>query len=219
MSDRARILGDIRVALGRDRVDDASAGVLAERLEHPHPNRLPAATRGDRATLLQRFVDKLRRVDASVARVDDLGGVPAAVAAWLGDATTAVRVAPHPDLAALDWGAAGLAATYGAARADDSVGVSQALAGVAESGTLVLRSGPDAPTTLNFLPDRHVVVVPADAVVGAYETVWQQLRESPGGMPRTVNWITGPSRTADIEQTLQLGIHGPRHLHVLLVGG
>ena len=94
---------------------------------------------------------------------------------------------------------------------------SHAFAGVAESGTLVLTSGADNPTTLNFLPDTHIIVVAAADIVGDYETLWQKLRER-GTLPRTVNWITGPSRSADIEQTLILGAHGPRRLHVMVVG-
>jgi L-lactate dehydrogenase complex protein LldG len=83
----------------------------------------------------------------------------------------------------------------------------------------MLASGPDNPTTLNFLPDTHIVVVNAKDIAPDYETLWQRLRESygAGAMPRAVNWITGPSRSADIEQTLILGAHGPRRLHVIVV--
>ena len=85
----------------------------------------------------------------------------------------------------------------------------------------MLTSGPDNPTTLNFLPDTHIVVVDAKDIAGDYEAVWQRLRERFGAglMPRTVNLITGPSRSADIAQILILGAHGPRRLHVLIVGG
>jgi L-lactate dehydrogenase complex protein LldG len=91
---------------------------------------------------------------------------------------------------------------------------------VAETGTLVLTSGRDNPTTLNFLPDVHIVVVDAADVAADFETVLARLRErfGTGIMPRTVNMITGPSRSADIEQTLLLGAHGPRKLHVVVVG-
>lgn len=101
------------------------------------------------------------------------------------------------------------------------VGLSHAYAGVAESGTLVMLSGPDNPSTLNLLPDHHLVLLDANDLAGDYESVWDRLRGlyGEGEMPRTVNWITGPSRSADIEQTLLLGAHGPRSLHVLLVGG
>ena len=81
-------------------------------------------------------------------------------------------------------------------------------------------SGADNPTTLNFLPETHIVVLESGDLVGTYEEVWTRLREKfgEGEMPRTVNMITGPSRTADIEQTLELGAHGPRRLHVIILG-
>ena len=92
--------------------------------------------------------------------------------------------------------------------------------GVAETGTLVMASGPDNPTTLNFLPDTHIVVVDAKDIAGDYETVWARVREKFGidALPRAINMITGPSRSADIAQILILGAHGPRRLHVLVVG-
>ena len=95
--------------------------------------------------------------------------------------------------------------------------LTHAFAGIAETGTLMLRSGADAPTTLNFLPDTNIVLIEAGRIVGAYEEAWAMLRAAGGAMPRTVNFITGPSRSADIEQTLQLGAHGPRRLHILLL--
>jgi L-lactate dehydrogenase complex protein LldG len=83
----------------------------------------------------------------------------------------------------------------------------------------MLTSGADNPTTLNFLPDTHIVVLQASDIAGDYETLLGRLREryGAGTMPRTINWITGPSRSADIEQTLILGAHGPRRLHVIVV--
>ena len=81
----------------------------------------------------------------------------------------------------------------------------------------MLLSGPDHPTTLNFLPDTHIVVLRASQVVGPYEDAWARLRAAATAMPRTVNFVTGPSRTADIEQTIQLGAHGPRRLHIVLI--
>jgi L-lactate dehydrogenase complex protein LldG len=107
----------------------------------------------------------------------------------------------------------------GAAENEDHSSLTGAFAGVAETGTLVMLSGAGHPTTLNFLPDTHIAVVRADCIVGTYEDVWARLRAEfgHGAMPRTVNWITGPSRTADIEQTLLLGAHGPQRLHILIV--
>jgi L-lactate dehydrogenase complex protein LldG len=87
----------------------------------------------------------------------------------------------------------------------------------------MLASGPSGPTTLNFLPETHMVVLKARDIAGCYEDAWDRLRAVQGTaedgalLPRTVNMITGPSRTADIEQTIQLGAHGPRRLCILLV--
>jgi L-lactate dehydrogenase complex protein LldG len=111
----------------------------------------------------------------------------------------------------------------GRAEDGDQVGVTACFAAVAETGTLMLLSGPESPTRNNFLPDTHVVVLRASQVVASYEDGWAALREAgrrpEGGfaMPRTVNFITGPSRTADVEQRLELGAHGPRRLHIVLV--
>ena len=129
--------------------------------------------------------------------------------------------APTTALAALPWGETPLAIAEGPSDGTDLNAVSHADCGVAETGTLALTSGPENPTTLNFLPDNHIVVLDAADVVGDYETFWSRLRErlGKGAMPRTVNWVTGPSRSADIEQTMFLGAHGPRRLHIVLVGG
>jgi L-lactate dehydrogenase complex protein LldG len=124
-------------------------------------------------------------------------------------------------LAALPWERAGTLEMSTAPSGGNALSsVSHAFGAVAETGTLVLASGPDNPTSLNFLPDNHIVVVDAKDVAGDYETVWRRLREKFGDgiMPRALNLITGPSRSADIEQTLILGAHGPRRLHVILVG-
>ena len=93
----------------------------------------------------------------------------------------------------------------------------RSFAAIAETGTLVLLSGAHSPTTLNFLPDVHIVIVRRQQIVTHIEDVWRRTRSELEEMPRTVNLITGPSRTADIEQTIQLGAHGPRSLHVIVV--
>ena len=106
----------------------------------------------------------------------------------------------------------------GRAEATDPVSVQHGFAGIAETGTLMLPSAPERPTTLNLLPDTAIVVLRASRVVGAYEEAWDLLRaERRRGMPRNVMLVTGPSRSADIEQTLELGAHGPRRLHIVLI--
>ena len=121
----------------------------------------------------------------------------------------------------MPWSATQIDVTHGASAGDDPNAVSFAEAGVAETGTLVFMSGAHNPTTLNFLPDNHIVIIRAGDIEADYEAVWTQLRArfGKGVMPRTVNFVTGPSRSADIEQKLLLGAHGPRSLHIILVEG
>jgi L-lactate dehydrogenase complex protein LldG len=127
-------------------------------------------------------------------------------------------MAPHPELRAIDWSARPLLGVReGRAEAGDMVSVQHGFAAIAETGTLMLPSAAERPTTLNILTDTEIVVLRGSRVVGAYEEAWDLLRSEIGAMPRNVMLVTGPSRSADIEQALELGAHGPRRLHVVLV--
>jgi L-lactate dehydrogenase complex protein LldG len=223
MSDRDLVLDSVRRALGAYGREPKRRAVVAERIKrHPRgvvPKRgalAPAA----RAKL---FTEMLQAVHGTVVELASPDEVPAAVAAYLRgkNLPLAIRRGADPRLENIPWRRErALEVSEGASAGDDLAAVSHAFAAVAESGTLVLVSGPDNPTTLNFLPDHHFVVVDARDIAGDYETVWDKVREAygVGTMPRTVNFITGPSRSGDIEQTHLLGAHGPRSLHVLVVG-
>jgi len=128
-------------------------------------------------------------------------------------------MAPDPELDTIPWSERPtLSIRRGKSEGADQVSVTGAFAAVAETGTLMMTSGPDHPSTLNFLPETHVVVLPASKVVGPYEEAWTRLRAAHDGTPpRTVNFVTGPSRSGDIEQRLLMGAHGPRRLHVVLI--
>ncbi len=129
-------------------------------------------------------------------------------------------IAPSPQLAGYDWASQKmLSLRRGRGEATDQVSITGAFAGIAETGTLVMASGPEHPVTLNLLPDTHIAVLRESDIVGGYEEVWGRLRAGYGKdrMPRTVNTITGPSRTGDIEQTIELGAHGPRRVHIVVV--
>jgi L-lactate dehydrogenase complex protein LldG len=156
--------------------------------------------------------------------VQSLNDVPEEVAQYLANNNlpSQVRMAADPMLAAISWDKRPtLEILTGRAQEPDHVSVTGAFAAIAETGTLMMISGPEHPTTLNFLPDTHILVLRADQVVGPYEEAWDRLRQRSAdtgrGMPRTVNLITGPSRTGDIEQTILLGAHGPRRMHIVLV--
>ena len=223
MSSREAILGRIRRSLGASGSDAPRRDAVRHRLDTTPTNVVPARGQLPPAERVDLFCRKAEEVFASVVRLDRPDGIPSAVADYLRSRNLpqAVRRGDDRRLAALPWEReAQLTVSTGASAGADLVGVSHADAGVAETGTLVLTSGPDNPTTLNFLPDHHIVVVDASTVSGDYETVWDDLRRrfGAGAMPRTVNLVTGPSRSADIEETLLLGAHGPRSLHILVVG-
>jgi len=226
---RERVMGDVRKALGKRAQRDAPAQkALEARLASPKPGTIPARAQKPAAEQLRLFVDMAREAAATVEELDTLAAVPGAVADFLAAHNLPSQIVAAPDGALKDvaWESREmLEVRKGAAEPTDQTSVTAAFAGVAETGTLVMASGPESPTTLNFMPDNHIVVLRADQVVGDYETVWTKLREraaKAGGakvMPRAVNWITGPSRSADIEQKLLMGAHGPRRLHILLVRG
>jgi L-lactate dehydrogenase complex protein LldG len=159
-------------------------------------------------------------VQATVARVSSLGAVPEAVARYLAaeNLPAELVLAPDPSLDEIPWDERPLLRMRrGRAEAGDAVSLTPCFAAIAETGTLMMISGAATPTTLNFLPDTHIVVVRGDQVVAAYEDGWDRLRDG-CGLPRAINFITGPSRTGDIEQRIELGAHGPRRLHIIVVG-
>ncbi|MDH3229345.1 MAG: lactate utilization protein [Alphaproteobacteria bacterium] len=217
---REAVLGALRRATQRDS-NTAAAAAVKERLAGHARNTVPARGQLDRDGMLDLFVEQAEAVDATVTLVSRPSGVPGAVADYLRgeNLPTRLRMAPDPKLDAYPWDESPLLEIErGKGEASDMVAVTGAFAAIAETGTLMLLSGPDSPTTLNFLPDAHIVVVRAAEMVACYEDGWDRLRAT-GRMPRCVNFITGPSRSADIEQTLQLGAHGPRWLHIVLVAG
>jgi L-lactate dehydrogenase complex protein LldG len=223
MSGRDAVLGKIRRALKPTSSDAERRRAVAARLAAHRANLVPARGRLEAAARVDLFCAMAEKVAAGVRRLARAEDVPGAVAGYLREHNlpAEIRMGADRALEALPWERApSLTRRQGASDGSDAVSLSRAFAGVAESGTLVLLSGPDNPTTLNFLPDTHIVVVEAADIAGDYEAVWRRLRElcGDGSMPRTVNLVTGPSRSADIEQTLILGAHGPRALLILVVG-
>jgi L-lactate dehydrogenase complex protein LldG len=221
MSGRAAMLGAIRRALRRGELPADQATLLRARLA-AHPRQLiPARSQIPHAEQIALFITNVEREFGTVARVATPDAVPEAVAAYLAtqNLPSDIAIAPHPELRAMPWADRPLLRLReGRAEASDAVSVQHAFAAIAETGTLMLPSAPERPTTLNLLPDTAIVVLRAERLVGAYEEAWDMLRKELGGLPRNVMLVTGPSRSADIEQALELGAHGPRRLHIVLVG-
>ena len=230
MDARSQILDSIRKSLKRGPLGEAAAAAPAGRIASHAPGLIPARTAAlDARGLSDLFVQMAEEVQTTVTRVAAPAEVPGAVADYLAshNLPADLTMAPDPALDVYPWDDRPLLRIRrGRAQDLDQVSVTGAFAAIAETGTLMLISGNDRPTTLNLMPDTHIVVLRAGQVVGPYETAWERLRADQAGhaqpgntMPRTVNFITGPSRTGDIEQRIQLGAHGPRRLHIVLVEG
>jgi L-lactate dehydrogenase complex protein LldG len=221
-SARDDILANIRRSLGVTGAEAPRRANVAMRLQSAPAGVIPARGQLHPGARVAMFRQQAERAQASVAEVARPDDVPGEVARFLRDHNlpATIRMGADTRLSGMPWGQTALEVAKGRSDGGDPNAVSQAFGGIAESGTLAMISGPDNPTTLNFLPDNHIVVISATDIAGDYETIWRRLRErvGKGTMPRTVNMITGPSRSADIEQTLLLGAHGPRRLHIVVVG-
>ena len=214
-------MASIRRSLGVTGREAPRRTAVANRIEAAPRGVIPERGQQDRDGRIALFKQRAEAAAATVTVLDAGAAVPGEVARFLRDinAPAAIRIGEDRRLAAMPWAETSLTVEAGRSHGADLNAVSFAFGGVAESGTLALVSGTDNPTTLNFLPDNHVVVVSGDDVAGDYETVLARLHDRFGssGMPRTLNFITGPSRSGDIEQTLILGAHGPRRLHIVVV--
>jgi L-lactate dehydrogenase complex protein LldG len=227
---REAILAGIRRGLRRGELPKDQRAMLEGRLAQ-HPRHLiPARSLLPRPQQVALFIANVEKEFGTVFRVPSVGDVPAAVADYLAAQNLEPAFALAPALAeTIPWGQRPLLQFQARAAVPTDVGgVTAAFAGIAETGTLMLPSGAATPTTLNIVPETCVVVLHARRIVGPYEAAWDRLRAErtddstiEGGagrfMPRNVMLITGPSRSADIEQTLELGAHGPRRLHVVIV--
>ena len=212
---RARVLGAVRSAVRRD---PGEAAVRTEEIEAriaAHEVHVRPPVEGD---LVARFAKKVELVASTFASVEGVERVSRAVGDYLEEQELdkEIVVTTDPLLEQVRWSNE-FAVARRAAEPEDRVSVTGAYAGIAETGTLVFVSDRATPTTLNFMPETHVAVLARDRLVAHIEDVWARLRVEHANPPRTVNFITGPSRTGDIELQLELGAHGPRRLHVLVV--
>jgi L-lactate dehydrogenase complex protein LldG len=222
MSSRNEILASLRRGLRRGEASEAQQEAVRQRLQH-HPRTLiPARGQQPGEARVELFIRMAREAAAEVVVLASIEQLPAAVAQTLAsEGERELVVADDERLAALDWNTPDgpIRCHRRVARVGDRASLTPAFAGIAETGTLLLYSRPESPTSLNFLPDTHLVLLRREDLVGVYEEGWDRLRAVCGErLPRSVNLITGPSRSADIEQKLQLGAHGPRRLVIYLVG-
>jgi len=223
-SAREKILNKIKAGLDPLQSRAHREISVEARLSNPSKHVVPKRAQLDRAKRILLFQQMAEEVAATTSRVSSVDELPGSIIEYLNrhNLPSSIKTDTNPLLNRVNWAKhPTLEVKYGKAEDYDQNSVTVAFAGVAETGTAVLTSGPNNPTTLNFLPENHIIILPVSRLFGTYEETWARLRAEMGDIektfPRTVNWITGPSRTGDIEQTIQLGIHGPKRLHVILV--
>lgn len=213
MSSRERIIGRIRTKLGRGadtpapRPQDVREGAAVR-----HPGSLPVVD-GD---LLAQFREKSESLSSTVDWVPAWPEIPLAVARYLRAGALSTAVVGWPLLSAHGWAAAGIEFHARGAIDSDRVGVTGCFCAIAETGTLMLLSGPASPASVSLLPETHIGLVAASRIVATMDEAWTLARSELGELPRAVNFISGPSRTGDIEQTIVLGAHGPYRVHVIV---
>ena len=220
---RDQVLGQVRRSLGVRGDEAARKAIVRGRLENHPRGTIPKRGQPGLFQQVRKFIAMAEAADATTKRVKTKAEVLAVVTEFLRRKKLPAKLVhgADPYINSLDWRASNAPdARRGRAEPDDEVSLAKAFGGVAETGTLVMLSGPENPVTLNFLPFTEIVLIEAKDILGNYEGVWDRLREDKGVgiMPRTVNWITGPSRSADIGQELLLGAHGPGDLHIIIVG-
>ncbi|WP_062013989.1 LUD domain-containing protein [Aureimonas sp. AU4] len=211
---RERVLGAVRAALSGTprRPADEIASEARRLLDEPERVR-PVLPPGEPVALFEAAVARLPP-GASMERVDGWDALPARVAARLASlgAGPALKLAPEPVLTRLDWRRAGVELVEDA---NERAALSLAECAVAETGSLLLRSGPRMAVLDAFLPLHHLVAVRASDVLRHLEDA---VARADLARSRNLVVVTGPSGTTDIEGSLVIGVHGPATLHILVVG-
>lgn len=219
---RDRIFARIRAAQGRGaKVTQGEREAVTDYLTR-HPQGPQPPVQGD---LAEAFDVQARKMASTVDRVATLADVPAAVARYVDGLGLQRRAVAWTSLGELPWAAQGLEVEcrppVREPQADrehgDLIGITGCFVGIAETGSLMLLSGPDTFASAALLPETHIAVVPISRIVANLEAAFARMRAEHGQLPRATNIISGPSRTGDIEQTIVLGAHGPYRVHVILV--
>jgi L-lactate dehydrogenase complex protein LldG len=213
MTSRDEILARVKAGVAKGNFAarrQAAEARMAARQRGPQP-----VIQGD---LAARFQAKAEALASTVENVGSETDVPVAVARYLAAKAIVGQAVVSPDIAGLNWAGAGLTVAARGAVDADAVGITGCFCAVAETGTLMLLSAPDTPATVSLLPETHVAIVPAGRIVATMEDAFALLRAERGATPRAVNFVSGPSRTGDIEQTIVLGAHGPCRVHLVVVG-
>jgi L-lactate dehydrogenase complex protein LldG len=216
-SARASILERIRKAHGRGGAEPAESELAAVRAAIAQRSVGPQPSIARAADLVARFRSECDRLAATHGHAASLEEVPREVARYLDANGLERRVVLWHELAHLGWGAAGIACDDRPAQRDDKTGLTGCFCAIAETGTLLLLGGPATPKSTALLPETHIAVLQCSRIVASMEESFALLRREAGELPRSTWFVSGPSRTADIEQTIVIGAHGPYRVHVIVL--
>jgi L-lactate dehydrogenase complex protein LldG len=211
---RQAIFSRIRKAQKRpDQPTQAERDAVAEYLrQHPQGPRPQVGQ-----DLVRHFKEQALRMSDTVDEVAVLADAPAAVGRYLDSIAVPKSAIAWKTLTGLGWEAAGMRVEFRRPKNEDLVGITGAFCAVAETGTLMMLSGPETFASASLLPETHIAIVPASRIVAGMEDAFALARAERGELPRATNFISGPSRTGDIEQTIVLGAHGPYRVHVIII--
>ncbi|MDA0236963.1 MAG: lactate utilization protein C [Proteobacteria bacterium] len=213
MSARENILARIRAANKAVLFVDVMDSAVADRLASPPISPLPTMD----WDIEERFKIRCQESASTLDEIKGIDELPLAVTRYLSKKGLPTKVVCWPDFVDLPWSAEGIQMESRSAIGDDKVGLTGSYCAVAETGTLVLLSGQESHATTSLLPETHIAVIRRSRIVKTMEDAWRLIRGEVGSLPRQVSFISGPSRTADIEMTLVYGAHGPFRVHVIII--
>jgi L-lactate dehydrogenase complex protein LldG len=214
VSARENILRKIRDALGKPQVDIAAEKQLAEKYIQTHPAGPKLKIEQD---LVKRFIERASYLSMTIAEVNDIESVPQEIEKYLSENNLDRKAVCWPEFSKLNWQLHNLEVEVRPVNGGDLIGVTGVFCAIAETGTLMCVSGENTPPATSLLPETHIAIVPTNRIVAHMEEGWSLMRSTYRKTPRAVNFISGPSRTGDIEQTIVVGAHGPYRVHIILV--
>ena len=224
MSARETILSNIRAAKQKAGLPDSDRNAARTRISDPKPNLVPELGRTEGPERVEQFIAKLTELAGTHTVLDTEAEVPRAVSDFLkeNNQPNHILMAEGSDLCDLNWhDAPMLDIKQGTATPREASVVTRTFGGVAETGSLIILSDETNPPGNIFLPENHVAIIHTSQIEANLEGIWVKLRSKQRSdsttMPRSVNMISGPSRTGDINATMYMGAHGPKRLHVLIV--
>lgn len=215
MSARENILARIRANSGKAGATttaeiDVARAVIRARTRGPLPGF-------GKHEPVQHFIDECARLSTTLAEVASSAEVPREVARYIAQQNLLPKVVGWDEFGKLDWATSKISYESRPANAADLIGLTGCFSAIGETGTLLLLGARATPKVTALLPETHICVVKKSRILPTMEDAFQLMRDEVGAPPRATFFVSGPSRTADIEQTIVIGAHGPYRVHVILI--